>query len=437
MNRLRLFMTYLYVALIFGAAIILSIQIFIVEAGVDLFNFTISFVSLVVAVIAFDISLKTYVSIDSVNALNKMEGSLLENENYTTSLTSLLKTYNMTDGDNVGEAIFKDLEARFKKKSKSAIDFSGNLQYFMDLIVFFPYLFNSANDKQAENMERMENLLNLIEKRKNSLLAVSSGNLLLIEETVKLITFIMHYQRIINQQDYNVTSSILEIRGSVLKNAVSRTIYYNYLGLFYNKKAMNLLRGQIGNADLLEIKTLKQFIGNVDSYPKEELEIVKMYLMEAKKAFVKAAESCEDDVMWNGFIKFNDARTTFFMQIVGMDDIHLNWRHLMSEAIQTRKKLNLLIRDLIDTDSRTYLQEAFIFEEYLSKLVELNFLIATESDFIDSSNDQTYLAPNFIGLEKNPYIQVPYEGPFDRIQKYQMEILDHLKHFDRKPLLCN
>ncbi|WP_156854361.1 hypothetical protein [Oceanobacillus sp. AG] len=46
----------------------------------------------------------------------------------------------------------------------------------------------------------------------------------------------MKYQQLIAIEKTDNTIPLLSVRGSMLKNAVTKTVYYNYLGLFYNKK---------------------------------------------------------------------------------------------------------------------------------------------------------------------------------------------------------
>lgn len=80
-------------------------------------------------------------------------------------------------------------------------------------------------------MERMQSLLNQIDKRINSILTVSVGNLTLIEETQKLIKAIIYYQKLATTHNLRPVAELLEVKGSIIKNSVTRTVYYNYVGL--------------------------------------------------------------------------------------------------------------------------------------------------------------------------------------------------------------
>ncbi|WP_088072006.1 hypothetical protein [Gottfriedia luciferensis] len=429
----KLHYPYILIAILGSFSIYICIKIFPFKTTTDLINFTITFLSLVLAFIAFIIATQTYVSIDSVNSISQMEGNVLENENYVISITSLLREYYMQDPKDVGTAIFNHLENKFKKKPKSAIEFAESLQEFIDLIVFFPSLFQSTDKHQKENIERMNNLLRTIDKRKVALIAVSTGNLILIEETVKLIKCVMNYQELIHTDQYKIASSLLDVRGAMIKNSVTQTVYYNYLGLFYNKKAMYIIRQkfELGNRDFFDVEVLKKIVAQIGELTSEEIELYKMYLDESRSAFKKAIECCKNDIMWTGFIKYNDARSAFFSQLVFTEeynkDANENWTSIMNEAITARSKLNLLIKDTFQESIKSHLQEAFIYQEYLARLVKINILIAENKDITDTLGKVIYQYPNYEGLEDDKYINGTYTGMFRKINDYQNEIVRYCK----------
>ena len=71
-------------------AIIICLRIFELDvfqpdgAVGELIPFIVSVISLLIAFLAFSISVKTYTSIDSVNSMTMMDGNIMENENYRT-----------------------------------------------------------------------------------------------------------------------------------------------------------------------------------------------------------------------------------------------------------------------------------------------------------------------------------------------------------------
>ncbi|MDQ0232770.1 hypothetical protein [Metabacillus malikii] len=424
----KLYYPYILVAILGAISVVICIEIFPIKTTADLVNFIVTFLSLVIAFIAFIIATQTYISIDSVNVISQMEGNVLENENYEMSITSLLKDYKMKEADEVGEAIFKKLEALFTKKPKTAIEFADNLQYFIDIIVFFPALYHSNDDKDKQKISaRMDRILLLIEKRKNALIRVSTGNLILIEETVKLIRSVMYYQRLVSKNQFDITSTLLDVRGKMLKNSVTQTVYYNYLGLFYNKKAMAILNKKLNlHGDFFEINRLSNIIDKIGTLSNEDNELFIMYLLESKKAFKKALENCNEDLMWEGFIKYNDARSTFFLHLLNIDESHQNWEVTINEAIIARSKLNILIADTLDTDCSTHLQESFIYQEYLARLVKMNIKIAKKQHITNTLNVVNYQYPSYDGLLEDKVIKTPYTGNYDKIREYQIGIQEYL-----------
>jgi hypothetical protein len=289
-----------YIAIVVVAAVtvFMSYKVHPIKSTADLVSFTTTVVGLVVSFSAFIFAMKTYLSIDSVNVITQMEGNVLENENYVTSFTSLLKEYNMEHPDNVGEEIFKNLEKKFTRNSKTAMEFASSLQYFIDIIVFFPYLFNSKDENYRNNdKKRMSKLLKLIEKRKNTLISISTGNLILIEETVKLLNSIINYQKLAHESK-TVDSALLEVKGTMLKNSVTQTVYYNYLGLNYHRKANHVLRKRIDldGLDVYSIKGLQKIHQNLSRLSDDDVELFMIYLQEAKACFQKAGNSKEKDM---------------------------------------------------------------------------------------------------------------------------------------------
>ncbi|WP_409252116.1 hypothetical protein V1502_18785 [Bacillus sp. SCS-153A] len=398
-----------------------------IETIKDIADLTTAVLGLVVALWAFVISMMTYSSIDSVNVITKMEGNVLENENYVTSFTSLLREYNKKNSIEASAAIFNNLEKTFTKESKTAVEFANNLQYFIDVIVFFPYLFHSDKDS---NIEKMNKLMNIIEKKKEGFLSISGGNLTLIDETVKLIKSIINYQKLTHTPEKLVTSTLLDVRGTMLKNSVTQTVYYNYLGLFYNKKANLILRKKYGlmDVDFFSLTGLLEVKEKIKLLTDEERELFTLYLQEAKKSFKKAADNGNKDVMWEGFIKFNDARSTYFLQQVLKNYEGPDWKVIMDEALIARNRLNILIKDILENQEDGYLQEKFNFEYYLASLVKLNILIAEKQDITDSFNRPKYYANNnYAGIKEDLLIKEVYNGDDPKVKDYQVAIVQYVE----------
>jgi hypothetical protein len=424
LKKVKFPFSYFLIGIIIFLSIYISYEIYPFKSTADRVTFITAVVGVIISFTAFIIAMKTYISIDSVNVITQMEGNVLENENYVASVTSLLKEYDMPNSRDAGKAVFDNLENKFARGSKTANEFANNLQYFIDLIVFFPYLYNTADEHKDYNLMRMDKILTLIDKRRDALLSISIGNLTLIEETVKLIRCVINYQQLVHTNEYQMTSTLLEVRGNMLKNPVTQMVYYNYLGLFYNKKANMVLRKKFGieTVDFFSLDGARKVKNSIDLLTNEEAELFIMYLNEAKKAFKRAMDNKNDDLMWEGFIKFNEARTTYLLQLTLDDYQGTQWIDLMNEAVVARNRLNILMDDILYKEERTHLQEAFIYESYLASLIKINLMIAEEIDITDQFNRSRYLAPHYDGLQEDPLLKEAYGGKFDKIQQYQDRI---------------
>ncbi len=92
MKANNLWKVYFVVFLLSVAVIAFSSAVFINTAKEDhntldnLIAFVASIFSILIALLAYHISVKTYVSIDAVNAISRMDGNVMENENYRTDI---------------------------------------------------------------------------------------------------------------------------------------------------------------------------------------------------------------------------------------------------------------------------------------------------------------------------------------------------------------
>ncbi|MDI5834428.1 hypothetical protein ODY93_23045, partial [Shewanella xiamenensis] len=75
------------------------------------------------------------------------------------------------------------------------------------------------------------------------------------------------YQSFVANGNFNIHADLLHVRGPILRNPVTKTIYHNYLGLYYNKKGMHLLKESLsmGARDILSIDGLDSVRSNIDS----------------------------------------------------------------------------------------------------------------------------------------------------------------------------
>ncbi|WP_076926069.1 hypothetical protein, partial [Pseudoalteromonas sp. EB27] len=378
---------------------------------------------------------RTYTSIDSVNNISKMEGNILDNENYVTSLPELINQFKSQDENTLEKEIFDSIEHKLKKESETAVLFADTLQYIIDLIVLFPAVFNASETNKVLYKKRMDTILSEVDRRCEILHSVSKGNSIQITETIKLFKAVVSYQSFVADDNFNIHADLLHVRGPILRNPVTKTIYHNYLGLYYNKKGMHLLRESLNmnSVDILSIDGLELAQKNINTIEPSILEEVSMYLKSAAEQFDKALKVSSEDVMWPGFINYNKARTVYFLALLSNSE--LNWLDILDEAIESRSRLNRLIDEILMIDRSkaanivsTHLREFFLYQEELARTVKLNILLSNNStrqnnapilykgvNISDISNEK--LTGLFVSIQK-----------FSTVSTYQEKIISRLKN---------
>jgi hypothetical protein len=376
-------MLYFTILLLVLLSAFLAVWVYDLKEGKDLLSFTISTVSFCIAVLALFITVRTYTSIDSVNNISKMEGNILDNENYVTSLPELINQFKSQDENTLEKEIFDSIEYKLKKESETAVLFADTLQYIIDLIVLFPAVFNASETNKVLYKKRMDTILSEVDRRCEILHSVSKGNSIQITETIKLFKAVVSYQNFVADDNFNIHADLLHVRGPILRNPVTKTIYHNYLGLYYNKKGMHLLRESLNmnSVDILSIDGLELAQKNINTIEPSILEEVSMYLKSAAEQFDKALRISSEDVMWPGFINYNKARTVYFLALLSSTE--LNWLDILDEAIESRSRLNRLIDEILMIDRSkpddivsTHLREFFLYQEELARTVKLNLLLS-------------------------------------------------------------
>ncbi|WP_166111438.1 hypothetical protein [Pseudoalteromonas sp. Z9A5] len=427
-------MLYFTILLLVLLSAFLAVWVYDLKEGKDLLSFTISTVSFCIAVLALFITVRTYTSIDSVNNISKMEGNILDNENYVTSLPELINQFKSQDENTLEKEIFDSIEHKLKKESETAVLFADTLQYIIDLIVLFPAVFNASETNKVLYKKRMGTILSEVDRRCEILHSVSKGNSIQITETIKLFKAVVSYQSFVADDNFNIHADLLHVRGPILRNPVTKTIYHNYLGLYYNKKGMHLLRESLNmnSVDILSIDGLELAQKNINTIEPSILEEVSMYLKSAAEQFDKALRVSSEDVMWPGFINYNKARTVYFLALLSSTE--LNWLDILDEAIESRSRLNRLIDEILMIDRSkpddivsTHLREFFLYQEELARTVKLNLLL---SDNLTRQNNAPILYKGInisdISNEKLADLFVPIQK-FSTVSTYQEKIINRLK----------
>jgi hypothetical protein len=407
--------------------------VYYLKEGKDLLNFTISIVGFCIALLALFIAVRTYTSIDSVNNISKMDGNILDNERYVTSLPELISQYKSKNEKDLDEELFKSIERKLKRDSNTAVLFADTLQYLVDLIVLFPAVFNAAETDKKRYKNRMDRILKNIDRQRDILQSISKGNSIQITETIKLFKAVVSYQSFVANGNFNIHADLLHVRGPILRNPVTKTIYHNYLGLYYNKKGMHLLKESLsmGSRDILSIDGLDFVRSNIDSCSPSVIEEVIMYLRFACEQFDRALEISSEDVMWPGFINYNKARTLYFINL--LSESKESWISVMDDAVKSRSRLNRLIDEVLTVNqagkacvTNTHLRQFFLYQEELARVMKLNLMLYDGGNKSKTS-PIVYRGSNIENVKKEELMKLFVNvDSFPLVKSYQEKVVETL-----------
>lgn len=431
MKRTNILYATIFLLVLFSGC--LSIWVYYLKEGKDLLNFTISIVGFCIALLALFIAVRTYTSIDSVNNISKMDGNILDNERYVTSLPELISQYKSKNEKDLDEELFESIEHKLKRDSNTAVLFADTLQYMIDLIVLFPAVFNAADTDKKHYKKRMDRILKNIDRQRDILHSISKGNSIQITESIKLFKAVVSYQSFVANGNFNIHADLLHVRGPILRNPVTKTIYHNYLGLYYNKKGMYLLKKSLnmGSIDILSIDGLDFVKSKIDSFLPSIIEEVVMYFRSACEQFDRALEISSEDVMWPGFINYNKARTLYFLNL--LSESKESWISVMDDAVESRSRLNRLIDEVLTENQAgktevfdTHLRQFFLYQEELARVMKLNLMLSDRNKKSKTS-PILYRGTNIENVQKEDLIKLFVNvDSFPAVKSYQRIVVETL-----------
>lgn len=398
----------------------------------DFINFLITSISFMISLIALVIALNTYLSIDSVSNISKMEGNMLENEHYCVSYAELISDYDAIDVSLFSQKVFDKLEEKFlNKNNKTCVQFADNLQSLIDVMVFFPYMFDPKNPNYKQVVEKMDRLLITIKRKQKQMNELSQGDLILIDETIKLIDAVVAYQMIKVNGVKEVIFKIMEVRGEMIQNPITRTVYYDYLGLVYKLKANQLISENYNLDNRENVFSIKN-IARIKSQRIDEIknEQILFFYMKTMESFNNAYKNCLNNELWKCFILFNIARAEFTLNILPNDACEkeelYEWKDTMNHAIDCRYKLRLLHESLYNSTKESFMNKSIKTEEIQSRLIKLIYEMAISENITCTKGHVLYSAPNYHGIEEyslvNDEVNVAYVSSLQHaVKKYLAE----------------
>ncbi|MBO4416514.1 MAG: hypothetical protein J5801_00165 [Bacteroidales bacterium] len=350
-----------------------------------------SLLSAALAILALIVSILTYMSIDSVDAISRMDGNVLENEGYRTDLSQILYEFGSRKAQT--KSIVEMMEQPYKNRLSSGTQLADNLQKTIDYLVLIPFIIpgrtlhkelNETAEKEAFS-RAITRLLKRIQHQVHRFERVNAGSNILIDETFKLIKAVLYQQvkRYLPLNDDNLRVLLPSVRGTMLKNSVSKVMYYNYLGLFYMHKAQDMMEEAL-EASMETIRGLSLCrSGQVHD------DRIMDYLSIAEQSFKEALDVIGDDIMWKAFITFNLARASFFRMSLSGNAFDAG--RLFDNSVEWRHRLNVYIADFIeengkDTPSLILIKHAFIAQELQARLQKISCLMATGQSLISLDN---------------------------------------------------
>ena len=379
-------------------------------------SLAIGLVSFLLSVVALIFSVVTYVSIDSVNALSSMEGNVLCNENYNAEYVLLIKQYDDCKTQKaLRNKLIQDVENFFKKNNKNCMAFTDSLQFLIDRLLWFAYV----DTKNQEYNIQITELINKLERKYYEFNAISNGNQYVLREHIKLIKNVLNYQSISHEgKEIDADGEMLNIRGRMLMNSVSKTIYFDYLGLEYHKKAIQRIK-EITNFSGEEfVKSNMEIISNFNYTNSQKMEI-DSYLKEAQNAFDNAMISSENDLLWKGYISFNKVRIDLTYSLINNSlSQDRSWEQNIRKSIETRYFVKK--RFLSNNANLSFLELEFVKEYIYAEALYLSILNFTTKK---NAEREKYKAKAKELNDKIDAINTEDEIIFNRIKQYLNDII--------------
>jgi len=273
-------------------------------------------ISFIVAIIALVFSAVTYFSIDSVNSVTSMNGNVLENPNYTITASTAIQNFSEYETYEEYERKLFDI-VKVSRFSKSCMVFADEIQCIIDNLVWF----TDINMKNEENVKRINKLVKQLKQGEKHYNKLSNGINYLLGENIKLIEYILQFQ-VHRKSDELHICALENVRGEMLINPVSRIIYYDYVGLDYSKQVRRMLdiEGENKDFSLNNLQMIQKCIAS-NQYDIEILKRIEILLKRANMFFEKALSVAQDNILWEGYILCNVARTKVQLFLLQIENI--------------------------------------------------------------------------------------------------------------------
>ncbi len=378
-------------------------------------------ISLTVALLALAVGVFTYFSIDEVNAISRMDGNVMENPRYHPNLLKYFLHFRQTKLEDSGNELIKYMEELFSHKIKSGARLADNVQEIADMLVLVPFLIRSNDTTTSTNQKkRMVTLIKKMKSRVSEFESISDGSCKLLNETVDLIDSVFTYQTFEHANGKN-SSKLMEIRGSLFINPATCVLYYDYLGLYFLRRASDII------SNYQDIKSVKEKIEMVRSCNRDDLSLAKMYALKASEVFRHAKENAGDDMMWSACTCFNIARAEYMIQQINVvleEDVDNKWEKYANESIRGWITLNKIIAEHLGAEDQvSWLQQALISQENKMHLTKIIYQMMDNQSLTDYNGKEWIKPKDYAQVEESSLFRnLPQNDPQARTDSLVREI---------------
>ena len=290
---------------------------------------------------ALAIAFLTFYLIDNVNLIDSMDGNVLIDEHYSIAYYQDISRYAdcKTSGDFANKVYEVITENRYK--TKNLVMLSDQLQTFIDNLIWIAYIKrendlrasdsltydNNREDRSTEVLGLLRDYLSELKANAQRYKWLNSNVRYLIEENLLLIECVLDYQdRAVNASEgschcsdntQSSNASIVDVRGEMLRNPISRIVYYDYLGLHYLDKASALIEIETGcSKQNLFNKEGISHLSDIRNIDEKQNRLICLYLDLADKTFSAIGDASENSLLWNGYISYNQSRVSYLRYLV-------------------------------------------------------------------------------------------------------------------------
>ena len=380
-------------------------------------------VSLAAALLALMVGVFTYYSIDEVNAISRMDGNVMENPRYHPNLLKYFLHFQQTEQTDSGDAVIQYMEELFSRKIKSGARLADNVQEIADMLVLVPFFIKSENKEIAAGQKkRVVSLIKKMKSRVNEFESISDGSCKLLNETVDLIDSVFTYQTF-EHVDGDKSFKLMEIRGSLFINPATCVLYYDYLGLYFLRRASDIICNQQDNLPI------REKIERTRNCNRDDLSMAKVYALKAAEAFKEAKKNATGDMMWSACTGFNIARAEYMSKQINAalgEEYNEGWEKYANESIREWITLNKLIAEHLKASKNkkeTWLQRALISQEDKMHLTKIIYQMMDHQALTDYNGKEWIKPEDYVQVvDSTLFRRIPEKDPQARTDTLVQEI---------------